>query len=384
MLDKMPLTVKRSIELLGLCALGLVISLGQNVIMPILLAFFISLLLLPLFRFLNNKLRIPETIAIAISIIAFLLFLAGIIAFLSFQVGILVSDIDEIQRNLSQHWEGISSWISKKLHYSDDQQMAMLNNQVKKLGPNAVGYLQGAALSLTGILMFVGLVPIYIFLILFYRNLLLRFTYLWFQPEQHPKVESAVRETEVIVKYYLVGLLIQIAYLTILLGGSLLLFGIKHAILIGVVFAILNLIPYIGALIGNLVGVILTLTSSQDYRQIIIVLVTIAVVQFLDNNILMPRIVGSKVKVNAFASIVGIVIGGTIAGISGMFISIPVMAVLKIMFDKSANMRQWGVLIGDHRPEGNPSENKLFRGFKRKGRVEKKEESKSQTNDKKE
>jgi predicted PurR-regulated permease PerM len=128
-------------------------------------------------------------------------------------------------------------------------------------------------------------------------------------------------------------------------------FGIKHAILIGVTFAILNLIPYIGALIGNLIGVILTLTSSQEMWQIWAVLGTIAFVQFLDNNILMPRIVGSKVKVNALASIVGIVIGGTLAGVSGMFLSIPVMAVLKIMFDRSASLKQWGVLLGDARPE---------------------------------
>jgi predicted PurR-regulated permease PerM len=118
-----------------------------------------------------------------------------------------------------------------------------------------------------------------------------------------------------------------------------------------VTFAILNLIPYIGALIGNLIGVILTLTSSQELWQIWAVLGTIAAVQFLDNNILMPRIVGSKVKVNALASIVGIVAGGTIAGVAGMFLSIPVMAVLKIMFDRSEGLKQWGVLLGDARPE---------------------------------
>src|SRR5690606_3333102 len=118
--------------------------------------------------------------------------------------------------------------------------------------------------------------------------------------------------------------------ITILLGGILLLIGIKHALLIAVIFAFLNLIPYVGALIGNIIGVLLTLTSSQELWPIFAVLGSIAAVQFLDNNILMPRIVGSKVKINALGAIVAVFLGGSIAGISGMFLALPIIAVLKI------------------------------------------------------
>lgn len=361
MLKDLSLTVRRSIELLGLCALGLVIVLGQDVIMPLLMAFFISLLLLPVFRWLHRH-KVPEVLAIVICIIIFFLAIAGVVTFLSYQIGGLVKDIGTIEKNLTIHWNNLSGWINQKLGYSAEQQIAILNKQGAKLGTNVAKYVQGAALSLTGILVFVGLLPIYIFLILFYRNLLLRFTYLWFEEAQYPKVTEAVGETQAIVKYYLLGLLIQIGYLTLLVGGVLLMFGIKHAILIGITFAILNLIPYLGALIGNLIGVVLTLTSSQDLTQIWIVLGTIATVQFLDNNILMPRIVGSKVKVNALASIVGIVIGGTLAGVSGMFLSIPVIAVMKIMLDKSPPLRKWGVLLGDARPDRSPLVDRMFKG----------------------
>lgn len=99
--------------------------------------------------------------------------------------------------------------------------------------------------------------------------------------------------------------------------------------------------------------------------QIWAVLGSIAVVQFLDNNILMPRIVGSKVKINALASIVSIVIGGQLAGVAGMFLSIPVMAVLKIIFDKSTHLRQWGLLLGDDTPD-NPNISKLVQRLQKK------------------
>jgi predicted PurR-regulated permease PerM len=203
--------------------------------------------------------------------------------------------------------------------------------------------------------------PIYIFLLLFYKNLLLRFVFLWFPQENQKQVEGAMRETEVIIKSYLVGLLIQITYITVLLGVSLMLFGIKHALLIGVIFAILNLIPYVGALLGNVIGVLLTLTSSQELWPILTVLITIAVVQFLDNNILMPRIVGSKVKINALATILGVIVAGALAGVAGMFLSLPIMAVFKIIFDRTESMKQWGVLLGDEKPKLSPMNFPAFR-----------------------
>ena len=217
----------------------------------------------------------------------------------------------------------------------------------------------GAAASLSSILIFVGLLPIYVFLILYYRKIITRFIFLWFPKKDHDRVQEGIHETESIIKSYLVGLLIQITYITILLGGALLLFGIKHALLIGVIFAILNLIPYVGALFGNIIGVLLTLTASQELGPILTVLITIAVVQFLDNNILMPKIVGSKVKINALASIVGVIVGGSIGGVAGMFLSLPTIAVLKIVFDRTDHLRQWGVLLGDDIPKSSPMYERL-------------------------
>jgi predicted PurR-regulated permease PerM len=255
----------------------------------------------------------------------------------------------------------LSGWIDKRWGFSTERQVQLINEQNDKLFSFASGMLGGAASSVTGTLIFIGLLPIYIFLLLFYKNLLLRFVFLWFPHRTQPKVEDVIRETEVIVKSYLIGLLIQITYITILLGGILLIIGIKHAILIGAIFAVLNLIPYVGALIGNIIGVLLTLSSSQEIWPIFVVLGTIAFVQFLDNNILMPRIVGSKVKINALATIIGVIVAGALAGVAGMFLSLPVIAVLKIIFDRTENLKQWGVLLGDERPAKSPMQFPVFR-----------------------
>lgn len=353
-MDRMPLTVRRAIELMGLYFLGTIIIVAKDIITPLLMAFFLAIMLLPAYRFLRNRAKFGEVGSIILSLFLLFLVLGGLIWFFSSQIGRVVQDFPQIRENVTLHLNNLSHWFETKTGLSTRRQTELINQQNEKLLNWAGGMLGGAASSVTGIFVFIGLLPIYIFLLLFYKNLLLRFVFLWFPKENHQKVEEAMRESEVIIKSYLGGLLIQITYITILLGGLLLIFGIKHAILIGAIFAILNLIPYVGALVGNLIGVLLTLSSSQELWPILVVLGTIAFVQFLDNNILMPRIVGSKVKINALVTIIGVIIAGAMAGVSGMFLSLPVIAIMKIIFDRTNNLKQWGVLFGDEKPQKSP------------------------------
>jgi predicted PurR-regulated permease PerM len=365
-MERMPLTVRRAIELMGLYFLGTIIIVGRDIITPILMAFFLSIMLLPVYRFLRNKARFGEVPSIGLSLFLLFLILGALVWFFSAQIGMVVSDFPQIKQNVTLHLNSLSAWLQQKTGFSTARQTQLISEQNEKVLNWAGGFLGGAASSVTGIFVFIGLLPIYIFLLLFYKNLLLRFVFLWFPQDSHKKVEEVMRESEIIIKSYLTGLLIQITYITILLGGILLLIGIKHAILIGAIFAILNLIPYVGALIGNLIGVLLTLSSSQELWPIVAVLVTIAFVQFLDNNILMPRIVGSKVKINALVTIIGVIVAGAMAGVSGMFLSLPVIAVSKIIFDRTNNLKQWGVLFGDEKPKYSPMSFPVFRIGSRK------------------
>ena len=257
MTNNFPITVKRSIELLGLMALVAVIVIGRDIIMPILMAFFISIMLLPVYRFLRKK-KVPESLSIILPIVLVALFVGLIVWFFSNQIGALVKDFPQIKKNVALHLKSLSEWVSQLTHYSTTEQLKFIDdksNDLLNMGGKLAG---GAALTLSGVFVFIGLLPIYIYLMLFYKDILLKFIFMWFKTDHHPKVKEAIYETESIIKSYLIGLLIQISYMTILLGGILMLIGIKHALLIGVIFAILNLIPYVGALIGNIIGVLLT------------------------------------------------------------------------------------------------------------------------------
>ena len=359
-MNNIPLTVKRSIELLGLFLIGTLFVIGSDILMPIIMAFFISIVLLPVFRFLKKH-KFPEALAIVLPILLLAILLALIIWFFSAQVGQLVSDFPQIKNNVNIHLKSLSDWIYSISDYSTKEQVDFINKNTNDLLSFAGKTASGAAVTLSSVFIFMGLLPIYIYLMLFYKSILLRFIFMWFTEDHHDKVKEAIYETEAIIKNYLIGLLIQVTYMTILLGGILMIIGIKHALLIGVIFAFLNLIPYVGALLGNIIGVLLTLTSSTELWPVVTVLGVIAAVQFLDNNILMPKIVGSKVKINALFAILGVIIGGNMAGVAGMFLSMPMIAVLKVIFDRTDMFRQWGVLLGDERPARSPMTFPTFR-----------------------
>lgn len=358
-MSTLPITVRRAIEWVGLYFLATAIVMAKDIITPLVMAFFFCVMLLPLQRFLYKR-QVPLALSIVIPLLFVIAVLLLVVWFFSAQISELIDDFPQIKQNVQTHLQSISKWIDTKTGFSVDRQTQLINEQSDKLLNYSGNVMRTAASSFTNLLIFAGLLPIYIFLMLFYKSLLLRFVFLWFAPDTHSKVGKVIVETEVIIKRYLGGLLIQITYIVVLLGGFLFLFGIKHAVLIGTIFAILNLIPYIGALFGNLIGVLLTVSSTREILPIFIVLGTIAFVQFLDNNILMPGIVGGKVKINALVTIVGVVVGGALAGVSGMFLSLPVIAVLKVIFDHTAHMQQWGVLLGD---DSSPKTVKLWVGL---------------------
>jgi predicted PurR-regulated permease PerM len=201
--------------------------------------------------------------------------------------------------------------------------------------------------SLTATFVVLALVNIYTFLILFYRHMIRRFLMAVFQKEHLSKVEEVLVESKSMVKNYMLGLLTEMAVVATLNSVILLCLGIKYAIFLGVFIAILNLVPYIGIISGMLFTILVTLTTSSNSNDIIWIIISIGAVHVVDSNFLMPRIVGSKVKINALMAITGVLFGGSLMGLAGIFLALPTLAILKIIFDRVDGLKPWGLLLGD-------------------------------------
>jgi len=121
----------------------------------------------------------------------------------------------------------------------------------------------------------------------------------------------------------MMGFLVEMAIVAIINSLGFILFGIKYAIFLGLLAALLNLIPYIAMLIASVFCALAALGNSNNISDVIAVVVILTVVQFFDNNLIMPKVVSSKVKINALITILGVLAGRLVAGVSGMFLSIP-------------------------------------------------------------
>jgi predicted PurR-regulated permease PerM len=315
------------------------------------MSFLFAVLLLPIDLFLNKKLRLPHTLSVSITVIIFICFFLAILAVLAYQISDIATDFDKINKNANIFITDIQKQIRTNFNISLWEQRKYINDVAEdsvKKGKETIGT---TLISVSGTLIDLTLIPIYTFLILLYRTHFIMFLVKLFKKEYHAQLREILSQIKASVQSYIAGLIIEMIFVAILTGAGLYLLGIKYFILLGILTGILNLIPYIGIIVAGVLTIIASLTATPDISIIVGILIVNGVVQLIDNNILVPLIISSKVQINALVSIVGIIIGGALAGIAGMFLAIPILAILKIIFDKTENLEAWGYLMGDDVPK---------------------------------
>lgn len=343
---KFPFLIRISLVLFCLIAFFFILYVGQDILVPIAFSTVLALLLLPMNKFLERKLN-NRVAAILLSLIISLTIIAGVIYFFSTQVAGFVDDIPRIKRQLHHHLITIQNWISNQFHLSKVEQEQYFNQATAEIQDNKGGFIGETFIQITESIIFLVLLPIYTFLILYYRDMIRKFLVNIFADQHRKKVMEVIRESKIIVHDYMIGLLIEMGIITLINYAGFLIVGIKYAFFLALLSAILNMIPYIGMLFAGIVCMLVTLTTSNNIMDVVWVVVVLTVVQFFDNNIIMPKIVSSKVKINALVTIFGVLIGGAVAGVPGMFLSIPAIAITKVIFDRVEELKPWGEILGD-------------------------------------
>jgi len=133
-------------------------------------------------------------------------------------------------------------------------------------------------------------------------------------------------------------------------SAALLLLGVDYAILLGILGALLNVIPFIGGILAVALPLAVATITKDGFSTQLWIIVAYLVIQFIDNHFLVPYIVSSKVKINALISIIVVLLGAAVWGFGGMFLSIPFVGILKIIFDRIPELKPWGKLLGTEVP----------------------------------
>ncbi|MHA7128520.1 AI-2E family transporter [Algoriphagus namhaensis] len=205
----------------------------------------------------------------------------------------------------------------------------------------------GAVAGFFGFLANSTLAMIYLFFLLFYRRKIKLSILKFFSEENQENVREVLSNLVTLAKDFLVGRLLLILFLGIIYSIGLSISGVDNAVLISILAALLTLIPYVGNIIGFGLAIFMSVVSGGELGMYIGVIVTYSLAQFIESYILQPYILGGKVNINPIASIMMVVIGGSIWGIAGMILAIPLTGIAKIVCDAIPVLKPVGYLLGE-------------------------------------
>lgn len=331
--------------LLGLVLFSHSILNLRPILLPLSFALMLAILLNPIVNKFEQW-KLPTVFAIILTIVLTLLLTLGIAYFLSSQVIRFGVELPLLKKKFAQLAIHAQAFLNDRLHVSLAKQEQMMQDAESSVRPLIMSTLG----TMAGFLTIIVLVPVYTFLFLFYKKLLLNFVFEIFAEKNTIEVTSVLKQTKSAIQSYMMGLILEAVIVASLNTLALLLLGVRYAVLIGVIGAIVNVLPYIGGLIAIALPLIIATITKDGFHTQVLIAAAYVVIQFLDNHFIVPYIVSSKVKINALVSIIAVLLGGAVWGIGGMFLSIPFIGILKIIFDRVQDLKPWGKLLGDEVP----------------------------------
>lgn len=342
----LPFVAKLALVLLSIIMLGYLAILGKTLLSPLLFSLLMAFLLLPFANALEQKAKFSRSLATITAVVLMIAVLYGILYFFGNQLAELGADWPLLVKQVTAAFNDIQIWVAKTFHVNAYKQKTYLTDGIEKSLATSAVVIGSTILTLSSSLLFLAFTLLFTFFILNYRRLLFTFLTTVFDEEHKEKVQEIVTEIQRIIRKYVTGLFLQMLIVSLMMIITLSLLGVKYAILLGLIAGIFNIIPYLGITTALLISALITFATAGATQALFVIFAFIGI-HTIDGNILMPLVVGSKVKINALFAFIGIIIGEMIWGISGMFLVIPYLAMLKIIFERVDGLQPWGALLGE-------------------------------------
>ncbi|WP_158862311.1 AI-2E family transporter [Maribellus comscasis] len=320
---------------------------AKSILIPLAISVFFSYLFYPV-SWKIEKLGIHRAIAILFVILVAILIIGSVALFLSAKLSNMTIDLAELKENFETKADSLKLILENKLGMNAgamDHYVDRFSNNFFSSWETQLGNLFAAT---TTTIFQIAILPVFTFFLLFYRTKSAHFIFRVVGRKKREKTLHILREVSTVTTRYLGGLFIVVAILAILNSTGLYIIGVKHALIFGILAALLNLIPYAGTFLGFLIPFSYVLFTVPDpFSTLLKVAVLFIVVQFTENNLLTPNIVGNSIKINPLAIILSLLVANMIWGIAGMLIVVPTLAILKVIMRNIDELKPYAFLISD-------------------------------------
>lgn len=341
----LPLYAKVALLLIGLYVLIAMLAIAQAIVVPFLFGVLVSIVLHPIVNWLIQR-KINRALAILITLAPVILTTGIVLFFITTQAGLLSSLFPNMLFKIQELLHQLLLWLSGLFHTDSIQANRWVTETEDRLIVSTSKAIGQIFIAISFMLEEAILTCIYIVLLLFYQPLIITFLYRLFERNRKQMVEMFT-ETKSLIRRYLTGLVLEAAIVASLYAIGLYLIGIEFALLLGVIGAFLNVIPYIGGVIAVSLMLMVTLITKDTMTYPLLVIALAALIHFIDNTFIIPYLVASKVRVNALVAITMVIAGHALWGISGMILSIPLTGIIKLLFDRIDVLKPWGLLLGN-------------------------------------
>ncbi len=343
---KLPFIGKLAFALISITILVYWLMVLQDILVPIFISVILSMAIFPVANWLEKK-GLGRVFSVTLTMLLFTTIMIGVIWLASTQIADFGEMLPQLEKRFTLWFNQIQRWAESIFHIGKKTQLARL----RQYGTGFLstgGSIFTTALSTTGsVLGNLSLIPIYMFFFLYYRDFFKMFFYKVFHSISRKRIDAVLNKIYEVVHSYLTGLVT----VTIIVGSlntiGLLILGIDYAVFFGFLAAALLVIPFIGILIGSILPIIIALITKDSPMYAVGVAGVFVFVQFLEGNFITPQVVGSKISINGLIAIIALLLGSALWGIAGMALSLPTIAILKVVFDAVPDLKPFGYILGE-------------------------------------
>src|SRR5690606_30040029 len=330
--------------LISTVLVGFLIIKGHTFLAPLVFAIFLSILILPMYNLFYRLTRV-DWLSIVLSFLIIIGAVGGVMYFFSVQIYAVFSELSEIRQSMSNGINKINYFIADKFDLDTEVVRDWIDSQVALLVDLPSTYFSTGLASSSTFLIQSLICIVYMFFILLYKDAFRNFIISQFPKQNREDIFEVLTSISKVSQQYFLGRILVMLILAILNSLGLWILGIGFPILWGTMAAILTIIPYIGTTLGGTFPFIYAFATEDSLWAPVGVVVMYQIVQQLEGNIITPKIVGGTMQLNPFISIVAMVAGGLMWGVSGLVIVLPVIAIIKILFDHIELLQPIGLLM---------------------------------------